>query len=268
MIPKVIHYCWFGSNELSTEAKKCIASWKKMCPDYEVIEWNENNYDVHKNQYMSEAYDNKMWAFVSDYARLDIIYNRGGIYLDVDVEIIKPIDELLHYDCFMGFQDGKNIATGLGFGAIKGHDTIKMLLDNLYFDNSFIKKDGSFNLTPCTATTTAFFEHFGLRKNNQKQELLNVTILPTDFFCPQSFVTGKLNITKNTYSIHHFDGSWLPIDEAYRISIRKKLCRFLPKSVSGKIAKSITILKFEGLKALIKEIKKQMRHAFNIRNVN
>lgn len=103
-IPKKIHYCWFGRNPLTESAKKCIESWKKYCPEYEIIEWNENNFDLTENRYAREAYEQKKWAFVSDYARLKIVYEQGGIYMDVDVELIKPLDELTELDGYMGFE--------------------------------------------------------------------------------------------------------------------------------------------------------------------
>ena len=117
MIPKKIHYCWIGGNPLPELAIKCIESWKKYCPDYEIIEWNEKNYDFRKNQFMREAYDEKKWGFVPDYARLDIIYEHGGIYLDTDVEIIKPLDSLLKEQGFAGMEQPGIVALGLGFGA-------------------------------------------------------------------------------------------------------------------------------------------------------
>lgn len=122
MIPKKIHYCWFGKNPLPNEVKKCIESWKLFCPDYEIIEWNEENYDVFKIDYMAEAYKAEKYAFVSDYARLDIIYNNGGIYLDTDVELIRPLDDLLHHSCYLGMELPGRVATGLGFGAVKGNN--------------------------------------------------------------------------------------------------------------------------------------------------
>ena len=148
-IPKIIHYCWFGGNPFPELAQKCIASWKKFCPDYEIKEWNESNYDVTKNQYMREAFENKQWAFVSDYARLDIIYENGGIYLDTDVELLKPLDDLLILTGFMGFEENKKLcATGLGFGAVPKLPIIKEMRDD--YDNIiFIKEDGSFDQTPC-----------------------------------------------------------------------------------------------------------------------
>ena len=130
MIPKIIHYCWFGGNELPESVRKCIESWKKYCPDFVIKEWNESNYDVTKLPFMKDAYEAKKYAFVSDYARLDIIYQHGGIYLDTDVELIKPLDDrLLDTTCFMGMETPGTVATGLGFGAIKGHSFIKQNRD-------------------------------------------------------------------------------------------------------------------------------------------
>lgn len=141
-IPKKIHYCWFGRNPLPESAKKCIESWKKYCPAYEIIEWNEDNFDLTENRYAREAYEQKKWAFVSDYARLKIVYEQGGIYMDVDVELIKPLDELTELDGYMGFEkeiDGQMwIATGLGFGARAGHPIVGALLKD-YEDIPFIK---------------------------------------------------------------------------------------------------------------------------------
>lgn len=120
MIPKKIHYCWFGRNPLPELAVRCIESWKKYCPDYEIIEWNEDNYDINKISYVKEAYQARKWAFVTDYVRLDVVNQYGGIYLDTDVELLKSLDPLLKYKSFFGMEEGKFIATGLGFGAEKG----------------------------------------------------------------------------------------------------------------------------------------------------
>ena len=128
MIPKKIHYCWFGKNELPTKAKKCIASWKKYCPDYEIVEWNEDNYDVYQNAYTTYTYDNKKFAFLSDYARLQIILREGGIYFDVDVEVVRPLDELLRYPAFFGFETEEYVNTGVGFGAERGNKIVEGML--------------------------------------------------------------------------------------------------------------------------------------------
>lgn len=213
MIPKKIHYCWIGGNPLPKSAKKCIASWKKYCPDYEIIEWNESNYDFTKNQYMREALEAKKWGFVPDYARLDIIYKHGGIYLDTDVEIIKSFDSLLENKGFAGFESKEYVALGLGFGAEAGNPVIKALLDS-YDDLHFINKDGSLNMVPSPQLNTVTLANIGLVRNGEKQ-LINdsFTIFPPEYFCPKSFYDGVIRRTKKTYSIHHFDASWFDNDK-------------------------------------------------------
>ncbi len=139
MIPKVIHYCWFGGGEKSRLMKKCIKSWKKYCPDYEIIEWNEDNFDVNGIEFTKGAYNAKKWAFVTDYARLDIIYKHGGIYLDTDVELLKPLDELLKYKGFFGFEEMGMVNTGVGFGAEKGNLLVKQMRDD--YNNDVYSKD-------------------------------------------------------------------------------------------------------------------------------
>lgn len=219
-IPKTIHYCWFGGNPIPESNRKFMESWKKFCPDYKIIEWNESNYDVSKNRYMREAYENKQWAFVSDYARLDIIYEHGGIYLDTDVELIKPLDDLLNLQGFAGFESDKFCAFGLGFGAIPKLPIIKELRDD-YENINFIKEDGSFNRTACPIFQTEILLKKGLHQNNSLQEICGLTIFPTEYFCPKDFFSGKINLTKNTYSIHHFDASWL--DEGSGLIRKDKL---------------------------------------------
>lgn len=138
MIPKIIHYCWFGGNEKPEIIKKCIESWKKFCPDYEIIEWNESNFDVNCNQYVKDAYAAKKWAFVSDYARLKVVYDNGGIYLDTDVLLHASLNELLKFNCWLASDDVRYINTGLGFGAIKYHSLIKAIMEEyLTYEFSF-----------------------------------------------------------------------------------------------------------------------------------
>lgn len=208
MIPKKIHYCWFGGKPLSKDAHRCIDSWKKYCPDYEIIRWDESNYDVTKNKYMMEAYNQKKWAFVSDYARLDVVYSEGGLYLDTDVELIKNIDVFFAEDGFMGFEDGKHVSPGLCTAAKKHHPTIKEMMDEIYSNRSFFKEDGTIDDTPSPSGNTAFLLKRGLVQNNQKQTVAGITIFPKDYFCPMDYKTGKLTKTENTYAIHWFSGSW------------------------------------------------------------
>lgn len=214
MIPKVIHYCWFGRNPKPELMQRCIASWRKYCPDYEIIEWNEDNFEIEKNVYAKEAYDEKKWAFVTDYARLWIIYSYGGIYLDTDVELIKPLDDLLDREAFFGFEDTKSIATGLGFGAIKGNKFVECMLKD-YENIHFLNPDGTYDKMPCPIRNTSAVAHFLPEQFDEKQsiELENATIYPPEFFCPLSADGKTMKQTNNTYSIHWYSASWLSEDE-------------------------------------------------------
>ena len=213
MIPKKIHYCWFGGNPLPEIAIKCMESWQKFCPDYELIRWDESSCDMTINQFVEQAYESKNWAFVSDYFRLKVVEEHGGIYLDIDVELLKPLDDLLDLDGFMGFELGESncIATGLGFGAVVKQPTITKLREN-YENIPFIKDDGSFDITPCPLRDTKLLVRLGLEKSNKKQEVLGITFFPSDYFSPIGFM-GERCFTGNTYSIHHFNGSWFNEDQ-------------------------------------------------------
>lgn len=211
-IPKVIHYCWFGKNPLPKSALTCIESWKRYCSDYEIIEWNETNFDINSNHYVKEAYENKKWAFVSDYVRLKVIYDYGGIYLDTDVELIQSLDSLLDYEGFMGFQNKETVATGLGFGAVINHQVIRYLLED-YQDIPFMKEDGTMDMTPCPDRNTSCLERLGLKVDGTRQEILGMQIFPADYFSPMDWKTGRINTTKNTFSIHRYDASWLDKEE-------------------------------------------------------
>lgn len=218
MIPKKIHYCWFGKKELPDKYKSCIESWKKFCPDYEIVEWNETNYDVSKNRYMYEAYQKNVWGFVPDYARLDIIYNHGGIYLDTDVELIKNIDNLLYQKGFSGFEDEKNVAFGLGFGAIKGLPILKSIME--YYDKiSFINEKGELNLIPSPEYITFILSQYGLISNGEYQKVADMTIYPAKVLSGKCMYTMRTVIKPWTYAIHHYDGSWAT-DRARRINTR------------------------------------------------
>ena len=206
-IPKVIHYCWFGNGKMPAIAEKCIKSWKKNCPDYKIICWTEENFDLTQNRYMREAYEAGKWAFVSDFARLKILYDHGGVYLDTDVELIKPLDPLLEDGGFMGFDEKGIVATGLGFGAEPGNEIVGAFLAD-YEDIPFILPDGSFDLTPCPDRNTSTLKRLGMDTNNTNQTFMGMKFLPREYLCPMDYYTGKKTITKNTYSIHHYCASW------------------------------------------------------------
>ena len=206
-IPKVIHYCWFGKGKMPAIAEKCIKSWKKYCPDYEIICWNEDNFDLTQNRYMREAYEAGKWAFVSDFVRLKVIYDHGGIYLDTDVELIKPIDPLLENSGYVGFDEKGLVATGLGFGAEAGNEIVGAFLKD-YDDLPFVLADGSFDLTPCPDRNTAALKRLGMDIQNHDQDFMGMKFLPYEYLCPMDYYTGKKTLTKNTYSIHHYCASW------------------------------------------------------------
>ncbi len=211
MIPKIIHYCWVGGGEKPASVLRCIASWRKYCPDYDIREWNEHNYDVTKHPYMRQAYEAKKWSFVTDYARLDVVLQYGGVYLDTDVELIRSLDELLDNECFLGFEapEGRtpSVATGLGFGAVAGSEAVRKMRD-AYDGVDFLNPDGSLNLLPAPGYTTAALCALGLVREDRDQRLPGVTVYASDVLCPMGFETGKLRRTARTVSIHRYDASW------------------------------------------------------------
>lgn len=235
MIPKIIHYCWFGSADIPEKDLKCIESWKKFCPDYEIRRWDERNYDITKNQYMYQAYQEKKWAFVSDYARLDIIYEYGGIYLDTDVEIIKNIDILLNNSAFMGFEEGKYINSGLGMGAELYHEGIKSIKE-LYNSLIFRNKDGTLNMLPTPQIITDFLKKNGAILNDSFQVVLGISIYPSEFFCPMSYSTGEICQTNNTFSIHHFHASWQTENEKKIVDLQRKISKIVGNRIGFKLA--------------------------------
>ena len=219
MIPKTIHYCWFGGNPLSPLALKCIDSWQKFCPDYEIKEWNESNFDINANTYVKEAYASKIWAFVSDYARLWVLVNFGGIYMDTDCELVKPIDRFLNLAAVSGFESDKLISTAI-LACQKGHPLFVELLER-YAHRLFIKENGSLDFTTNVSDiTTACLAH-GLVLNNKTQTVCGFTIFPRDFFCPMDYKTREMAaFTENTHAIHHFEGSWIIPETTMKIIIK------------------------------------------------
>lgn len=206
-IPKTIHYFWFGKRALPEKAKKCIESWKLYLSDYEIKEWNENNFDININQYVKQAYESKKYAFVSDYARFFVLYMYGGIYMDVDVEVIKPLDSLLNDMAFTGFEDSNGVNPGLVFASVKNTSFLKEILDS-YSDRRFINEDGSFNTKTVVEYTTEILIKNGLKLNNQRQNIYDIVIYPTEYFCPLNYKTNKISVTSKTYTIHHYHSSW------------------------------------------------------------
>ena len=217
MIPEIIHYCWFGGNPLPASAQKCIASWRKYLPDYEIKEWNESNFDVNIIPYTAEAYKAKKYAFVSDYARFWILYKYGGLYFDTDVEVIKNMDDIIAKGPFMGCENEAKagatpeqlgVAPGLGLGVNPGLGLYGEILD-IYKDKHYLLPDGSLSTDTVVTITTELLCKYGLKNTEKVQEIAGVFIYPREYFCPKDYASGILDITSNSYSIHHYDASWL-----------------------------------------------------------
>ena len=211
MIPKIIHYCWFGRNPKPELAEKCMESWKRYCPDYEIVEWNEDNVDLSDCPFfVREAYARKKWAYVTDYVRLKVVYENGGIYLDTDVELLKSLDELLIHTLYLGCEGIRTVNTGLGFGAEKGSPFLRdnmQIYEEMFPDN----ETGNFEVNPCPFYTTKLLEDraviFPITEVIQLAD--GMTIYPNSYFNPYDWKFDKLWITPNTYSIHHYSASWM-----------------------------------------------------------
>ena len=204
-IPKVIHYCWFGGNPLPELIQNCIKSWKKYCPDYEIIQWDENNFDINSNRYVAEAYAARKWAFVSDYVRLHALYHYGGIYLDTDVEVLKPLDCFLNEEAFTGFESKDSPVTAI-MGCRKGNCLFKQLLE--YYEDRSFYKNGEMDLNTNTIIITETMLRNGIQLNGKKQTVLGCTVYPSVVFCPINFLRVMNRYSPKSYCVHHFVGSW------------------------------------------------------------
>lgn len=218
MIPKTIHYCWFGRNPKPSLANKCIKSWKKYCPDYEIIEWNEDNFDISSAPlYVRQAYEAKKWAFVTDYVRLWAMTEFGGIYMDTDVEVLRPLDEFLDNEAFSGFENEISVPTGI-MACRKGYPLFVELMS--FYDTAlFVNPDGSLNIDTNVVTITGMCLKHGLQQNGKFQQIKGFTLYPRDVFCPLDYATGKMYKTDATATIHWFSGSW---HSAYEKKRRQK----------------------------------------------
>lgn len=223
MIPKKIHYCWFGNGALPVLETKCLNSWKRNLPDYELVLWNEKNFDVNINLFVKEAYEAKKYAFVSDYVRIYALYNQGGIYLDTDVEVIKPIGVFLEHNLFFGLEKTDSIQTGL-IGSIAENPVLKKILTH-YDNQKFVMNDGKMNMIPNTQLVTDMLtKDYGFVPDNSYQNLLNtISIYPIDYFCGKDWQTGRSVISVNTYTIHHFSGSWYSNTNKFKKKVKRIL---------------------------------------------
>lgn len=231
MIPKIIHYCWFGRNPLPSSAKRCIASWKKYLPDYEIKEWNEDNFDVNRIPYTRDAYAAKKYAFVSDYARFWVLYHYGGVYFDTDVEVIRPMDEFIAKGPFMGWEKpgstgAYSIAPGLGLAANKEQPLYQEILHGFEHLN-FYDENGERNNYSMIPLVTDLLTQKGLKKDGSMQVIDDVILYPSEYLCPMEYFTGKVTITDNTYAIHWYSMTWLPKTAIWKFKLMRLVRRFL-----------------------------------------
>lgn len=238
-IPKKIHYCWFGRKEKPNIVKKCIKSWREKLKEYEIIEWNEDNFDITSNEFVRQAYNCGKFAFVSDYVRVYALYNYGGIYLDTDVEVYKEFSQdILRNESFWGFEEKEFIATST-IGACKGNSLIKQFLDS-YNDKSFFKKDGGIDTITNVVIVSEIMKKLGINLDGSYQKIKGVaTIYPQEYFSPYDYINCYSKRTKNTYTIHHYYKSWLPMSARIKTLIKKLVAIIIGGENIAKIRKLI-----------------------------
>ena len=242
-IPKVIHYFWLGGKEKPSSVEKCIASWREKCPDFEIKEWNESNYDVHKHPYMEKAYNEKKWAFVPDYGRLDILYRYGGIYMDTDVEVLKDLSPLCEYKAYKGFENQEKVNDGQGFGCVQGLPIFKEMMACYDGSEPYEVIDGEEQYIESPRLCTKVLLRHGLKQDGSRQKVDDIEIFPSDYFCPLDYDTGRMKITDNTFSIHHFDASWHGKYAKFYQKLRQLLNRVFGKVTGKKIFLGILKIK-------------------------
>lgn len=238
-IPKIIHYCWFGGKEKPEIVKRCIKSWKDILVDYEIKEWNESNFDINSNLFVKQAYEAGKFAFVSDFVRVNALYNYGGIYLDTDVEVFKSFDDLLDNDSFWGFEEKNYIATST-IGCKKGNKLIKEFLSK-YDDKKFIFENGQENLETNVSIVSEIISSLGVEMNNKYQKIEGLaTFYPQEYFSPYDYINCYSKATSNTYAIHHFYKSWLPTSVKIKSVIKKVIAKFIGGERIAKLRNAIS----------------------------
>lgn len=224
-IPKVIHTFWFSGenvddeNTLPERYSECFKSWKKYAPDYEIKIWNLNSYHANNCLYFEQAIEKKCWAFAADYARADVLRRFGGIYMDLDVEMLKPIDDLLYNDAYMSFESPDRIECGSGMGARAGNKILDEICRD-YESRPFIKDDGSLDMSTCPVRFTNVIVRHGLIKNGGFQMVEDITVYPFEYLTGKSFDTGIIYSSELSYTLHHHNGSWVPANTKHAMDDR------------------------------------------------
>ncbi len=257
-IPKKIHYCWFGRGPKPELALRCIETWKKYCPDYEIVEWNEDNFDVSSLPFTKEAYESRKYAFVTDYVRLYAMYHHGGIYMDTDVELTRNLDEFLCYQGFSGFESPDRVPTGI-MAAQKGLALLETLME--YYDGRhFLNEAGEMDMTTNVVIISNILTNRGLKLNGQFQIVDGFAMFPRDYFCPKDLETLEINLTENTHAIHHFNGSWItPEQKKIADEYRRYRRRFGPV-LGERILVARNILREQGFAAVVRRIVSHFTH--------
>lgn len=252
-IPKIIHYCWFGGKKLPNSVKQYIDTWREKCPDYQIIEWNESNSSFADCLYAKEAYEAQKWAFVSDYVRFCAVYEKGGIYLDTDIEVLRNFDDLLNNRAVFGFGNDNSLTVPI-FAAEKGHDCIKKIID-LYKTKKFIMQDSSFDTTAIEKTVEqVLVKNYGLILNGKSQKLHDgISILPKEYFFARDYMTGKITTYPELYIIHYGDGTWLDDEAREILNYQHKYARIFGDKFGVDIGKAIFYLRKEGLNSMLKK---------------
>lgn len=259
MIPKIIHYFWCSEGEIPEEVNNCIESWKKYLPNYEIRQWNSNNFDFSCCNYVKQAYEAQKYAFVSDYVRLAVLYKYGGVYFDTDVEVISSFDEFLNQEAFCGFESEGRLGTCV-LGSVPNNIIIKKFLDH-YNNLQFIKDNGEFDLTPNPVPITNICIENGMKPDDTIQYLHSITIYPRTYFCPiNPFSKGDF-YSVNTVSVHHFSGAWLDNKMQNRIKLKKKMIKRLGISLGGNLHSFLFMLVDEGLTVTLTKILEKIKRS-------
>ncbi len=231
-VPKIIHYCWFGPKEIPALELHCMLSWEKYFPDYEVMFWNEETFDINSNRFAQQAYQGGHYAFVSDYVRTKVLYEYGGIYLDTDVEIIHYFDNVIKDGfSFLGFENSTHIGSAV-MGMSKKHPIMGEFM-NYYLNNSFINNSGDIDTIANVIKFTDILTTQGLNTNGKRQVVKDIDIYPRDYFYPKNISNNEFIVTNNTLSIHKYSCSWMTPREFKRgnnkiwINVIRPLLRFL-----------------------------------------
>ena len=234
-INQTVHFCWFGRGDKPKLIKKCMKTWSRICPNFEIVEWNEDNFDINICPYVKQAYEAKKYAFVSDYARFYVLNKYGGVYLDTDVELIKDITPLLNGN-FTGFEKADSVATGLIMACEKDDELCQAMLAE-YDNDKFLNDDGTMNLRTVCDRVTDWFAERGLKLDGSTQNVAGYTVYAPEYFNPTDMQTGRVNITANTYSIHRYAASWCSKSSKFRGKVYRMIARVFGKDFADKVRK-------------------------------